>query len=289
MRILRLSVVTTCVLLAGCGRPAEKPAAELTFSAEPPAVEPVTGIVPIPEEFQPPQEAPAPSQLPATLPVLFVARDFQITNRAGIQGIRVGEAVNLLRETPDEYIVQYGDLEFIKEKEYFSSTFVGKSEPASSEPPSESLAQMPAESGPDSPAAVPEAPALESAPPASEPSASGDSADGIGLAAPVAAERESPLPAEPAGEMGLTAPVAEAALPDEAPLPDLPPLPPTAADQKLADLTDAIRKLNNQIRAAEDAAIASGKKPTRAERRRLEQLKEERDDLSRQLTKLGKP
>ncbi len=278
MRNFWLPVFTIIALLAGCRRPAEKPAAEFTFSTEPPVVQPVAGIVPIPEEFQTPQEAPSAIKAPATPPILFVARDFQITNRAGIQGIQAGETVNLLRETPDEYIVQYGDLEFIKEKEYFSSTYVGKTAPDSSRPTPASDAMMPSDAG-----------LVASANSPSGDVAPEEPAEVIGLASEGSAGPQPSLPAEPVDSTGLTAPVGEPPLPDESLLPDVPPPPPTAAEKELANLTDAIRTLNNQIRAAEDASATSGKKPTRAERRRLEQMKDERDDLSRQLTKIGKP
>jgi hypothetical protein len=99
--------------------------------------------------------------------------------------------------------------------------------------------------------------------------------------------------AEPAEEMiGLAAPVlaAEPSLPDE-PLSPHPEPPPqmTAEEQRMANISDAIRELNANIRQAQQKGQASGKKPSRAERHALEQMKEERDELSRQLTTMGKP
>jgi len=279
MRALWLPVLATALLLAGCGRPAEEPEAKLSFSTEPPAVEPVRAIVPIPEEFQTPRVAP----VPATPPVLFVTKDFQITNRSGIRGIRAGEAVNLLRETADEYIVQYGDLEFIKEKEFFSATFAGRPAPADPAPqPNGQALDEPRFAGIE---AAPEPSPLQTASlaPSLEPVAPEASDEVIGISEPVAAGQDMTLPSDPSDSGGLAAPLEP--LPDEPPLADLPP--PSAADKQLADLTDAIRDLNTQIRAAEDAGAA--KKPTRTERRRLAELKEERDNLSRELTLIGKP
>lgn len=243
----------------------------MPFPPPPPPAETPAAFVPIPEEFQtPPQAPPAPAApaTPATPPILFTTKAFQITNKSGIQGIQVGETVNLLRETDDEYIVQYGDLEFIKEKSFFSATFVGRED-------------------------VPTEPAAPSGGAGSEPSAPAEStapAEPV-LAAGQVTEQVAEQVAE--GEIiGLAAPVlaAEPALPGEA-LPATPePLPPmTAEEKRMADISDAIRELNENIRVAQQKAEGSGKKPSRAERRALEQMKEQRDELSRQLTTIGKP
>lgn len=239
------------IFLAGCEKPAEP---EMPFPPPPPPAETPVAFVPIPEEFQTPsQEPPAPTT-PATPRILFTTKAFQVTNKSGIQGIQIGETVNLLRETDDEYIVQYGDLEFIKEKSFFSATFVSRQE----------VPTVPAPAGGEagSEPAIPAEPI-----PAAEQAAAGEI---IGLAAPVLA--------------------AEPALPGESQAAGLEPLPPmTAEEKRMADLTDAIRDLNERIRAAQQKAEVPGNTPSRAERRALEQMKGQRDELSRQLTLIGKP
>lgn len=263
---LRSVVVLALLTVAGCEKPAE-PEPDMPFPPPPPPAESPAVFVPIPEEFQtPPQgasQAPPDQAPPATPRILFITKEFQITNKSGIQGVQVGETVNLLRETDDEYIVQYGDLEFIKEKSFFSPTFVGRG------------AALPEVREPVTAAAgEPENPAQEA----------------------TATPEKSELAAAPAGEgeeiIGLAAPVpaAEPALPDETPSSD-PMRPPqmTAEEKRMADISDAIRGLNESIREAQQKAEAPGKKPSRAERRALDQMKEQRDELSRQLTTMGKP
>ena len=104
---------------------------------------------------------------------------------------------------------------------------------------------------------------------------------------------------------GASAPAARRASPGSS-LPDEPPLSGTvtaddpaslAGQKKLGALTDAIRALNDQIRFAQDeldkkSARSSGgedpqdiRKPLRA----IQKLKEKRDELSGQLTEIGKP
>jgi hypothetical protein len=60
-------------------------------------------------------------------------------------------------------------------------------------------------------------------------------------------------------------------------------------EKKLAALADSIRGLNEQIRTAQENAEHSGKKPSRNEARAIERMKADRDELSRELTTLGKP
>jgi hypothetical protein len=72
-----------------------------------------------------------------------------------------------------------------------------------------------------------------------------------------------------------------------------------AGQKKLADLTDSIRSLNDQIRSAQEelekksTQTTGGEKPTAAEikkaTRAIQRLKEKRDELSGQLTEIGKP
>lgn len=250
--------VVVLALLSGCEKPSE-PETDMPFPPPPPPAESPAVFVPIPEEFQtPPQETPAPAP-PATPRILFIAKEFQITNRSGIQGVQVGETVNLLREMDDEYIVQYGDLEFIKEKSFFSATFVGRQAAAP-------VAEEPVMAAAGDPASA----APEQAPAPAETVAVQEVEETIGLAAPL--------------------PAAEPALPDEAasPLP-MPPPQMTVEEKRMAEISDAIRGLNDGIREAQQKLEASGKKPGRAERRALDQMKEQRDELSRQLTTMGKP
>jgi len=74
-------------------------------------------------------------------------------------------------------------------------------------------------------------------------------------------------------------------------MPAIPPRPVAVSpeERKMAELADSIRSLNERIRAAQAVAEHAGKKPTRAEKRAIEQMKDDRDDLSRKLIKLGKP
>lgn len=174
-----------------------------------------------------------------------------------------GETVNVIREVGDEIVVQYGDLEFIKPKSLFSATFVGRAQTA---PETGPVAAPVAENT----ASVPP----EATPPAEQP-ASAEPVETIGLAAPVPA---TPIP------------TAEPALPDE-PAHSVASHPPQLSpeEKKMAELTTSIRVLNDKIRAAQEQSAAPGKKPTRNEKRAIEQMKAERDELSRRLTTLGKP
>ena len=122
-----------------------------------------------------------------------------------------------------------------------------------------------------------------------------------------AATYVEPARPEPTPAAGESAPVAARVSP-EAPLPDEPPLsgpmpandPALVAGQKkVGNLTDSIRVLNDQIRSSQDeldrkSARSSGgdaasaqdiKKSVRA----IQRLKEKRDELSGQLTEMGKP
>ena len=186
--------------------------------------------------------APTPQPKPPVLPrVVFATSDFQVTTQHGIPGIRAGEAVNFIREEEGDYVVQYGAIQFKKNKSYFAATYV---EPARPEP-------------------TPFA----------------------GESAPVAARvsPEPPLPGEP--PLSGTVPSNDQAL--------------VAGQKKVGNLSDSIRALNEQIRSAQeeldrksartsggDAASAQDiKKSTRA----IQRLKEKRDELSGQLTEMGKP
>lgn len=266
MRKLWLPAFSAAWLVAGCE---PTPRAEAPAGPEPsPTPLHGTSVVPIPEEFQSPPEAPSATPAPAatvTPRILFAVTDIQVTTKSGIQGIMAGETVNLIREVGDELIVQYGDMEFIKPKSFFSATFVNR-KPAVSEPAP--AAQESA--GPEEPAATPSQPAesLAQASPAAE-----GPVETIGLTAPVPAAPvesvEDPLPGEPARPRQ--------------------PVQLSPEEKKMAQVTDSIRTLNDRIREAQGKIEASGKKPTRAQRAELQSLKDERDELSRQLTKLGKP
>jgi hypothetical protein len=211
-----------------------------------------SGVVAIPEEFSSP--GPSRPALPPTPRILFVTADFQIKTDSGIQGIMAGETVNLIREEGGEVIVQYGGVEFARPKSYFSPTFVGS--PLDAHPDRQPVPEVPVARAEPAATAAGEAPAVR------------DDPDTIGLAAPVT----------------------EPALPGEN-MPAFPPRPTAVSpeERKMAELADSIRSLNERIRTAQAEAERGGKKPTRAERRVIEQLKDDRDDLSRQLTKLGKP
>ncbi len=121
-------------------------------------------------------------------------------------------------------------------------------------------------------------------PPRAEPSAPPATEDVIPVAKAVLAEHQEPaLPGEPP----LSGPVPE-------------PAADTIPDQKeVGDLTDSIRKLNDQIRTAQEelerksTQAAAGGSPTSKELkkagREIQKLKEARDELSGKLTEMGKP
>ena len=269
MHKLWLPVLVAASLGMGCERPAQEqvplPEAPSTPPPDSAASQPAS-VVPIPEEFQTAATPPAPAAPVAVTPrILFAVTDIQVTTKSGIQGIMAGETVNLIREVGDEIVVQYGDLEFIKPKSLFSAIFVGKA-PTSpeatpvAEPAPENTASAPPETTPPAPAEQP---------------AAAEPVDTIGLAAPV-----------PAAPMSAAEPV----LPDE-PAPFIARHPPQLSpeEKKMAELTTSIRVLNEKIRAAQEQTSAPGKKPTRNEKRAIEQMKSERDELSQRLTTLGKP
>ena len=122
-----------------------------------------------------------------------------------------------------------------------------------------------------------------------------------------AATYVEPARPEPTPFAGESAPVATRVSP-EPPLPGEPPLSGTVpandpalvdGQKKVGSLTDSIRSLNDQIRSAQDeldrkstrtsggdaASAQDIKKSTRA----ILRLKEKRDELSAQLTEMGKP
>lgn len=198
---------------------------------EPPVPKaPGASVVSIPEEFlaPPPNPEPKPTVLPR---VVFATSDFQVTTRHGIQGIRAGEALNFVREEEGDYVVQYGALEFRKNRSYFAATYV--------EPPQPEPTPLAGENTP-------------------------------------VASRAS----------------AEPALPDEPPLSGSIPSNDQAllAEQKkVGALTDSIRALNDQIRSAQDELDKKSAQDGRKTSRSIQKLKARRDELSAQLTEVGKP
>jgi hypothetical protein len=122
-----------------------------------------------------------------------------------------------------------------------------------------------------------------------------------------AATYVEPARPEPTPFAGDSAPVARRASP-ETPLPDEPPLSGTvpandpalvAGQKKVGALTDSIRTLNEQIRSAQNelnkksARTSGGEKLSPQEiknaSRAIQRLKDKRDELSGQLTEMGKP
>jgi len=113
-----------------------------------------------------------------------------------------------------------------------------------------------------------------------------------------ASNREEPT--SQTEEATLVPAVAEASLPDEPPLSGIVPTnepAPTAETKKIGELTDSIRKLNNEIREKQDALQTQSQRsggsqePQEVKRatRSIEKLKAQRDELSGQLTEMGKP
>ena len=122
-----------------------------------------------------------------------------------------------------------------------------------------------------------------------------------------AATYVEPARQEPTPVAGESSPVATRVSP-EPPLPDEPPLsgavpandPALVAGQKkVGSLTDSIRSLNDQIRSAQDEldrksvrTSGGGAAPAqdiKKSQRTIQRLKEKRDELSAQLTEMGKP
>lgn len=252
------------------------PAPEATPTPQPETTHaslPDTRVVPIPEEFSAPPPTPEPPV--AVLPrIVFATSDFQVTTDHGIQGIVAGEAMDFVREENGDYVVRYGTIEFKKHGSFFASTYVKPSPPNPSPTPD-----------------TIEAPAIPA-----QPTTPPDST-------------VSNPPAEPATEMAATADPAATnepaapAPPPEPPLPDEPPLsgtipPPNdpslqAEQKKVAEITDSIRTLNDQIRSAQDDLDRNtpklSKQELKKESRAIQRLKEKRDALSGELTELGKP
>jgi len=289
MRATLLTVVAAAFLLeAGCRPPV--PAASPQTLPLPEAKPAPASVVTIPEEFQTPAQTSKPSSVPATPRILFAVTDFQVKTESGIQGIMAGETVNVIREEGDSIVVQYGGVEFSRNKSFFSPTYV------SSRPPQEAGAVMTPQPVPTpEPVAEvkPEAPAPSAAPLQPESTPEPVAEVKPEAPAPSAAPLQPESTPEPVETIGLAAPVppAEPALPDE----NLPPTPPLPAprlsreEKKMAALADSIRGLNEQIRAAQEKVEHSGKKPSRNETRAIERMKADRDELSRELTTLGKP
>jgi outer membrane murein-binding lipoprotein Lpp len=177
--------------------------------------------------------------------VVFATSDFQVTTDHGIQGISAGEAVNFIRQSGGDYVVEYAGFEFKKNKSYFASTYVK--------------------------------PAVAQATPAPEPSAPEQSVP------PNEALGDPPLPGEP--PLGSGTPSRQVSL--------------LAEDKKVGSLTDSIRALNDQIRAAQEdlermsARAKKGGGASEAEikkaSRTIQRLKAKRDALSGELTEVGKP
>ena len=337
MRATLLTVVAAAFLLeAGCRPPV--PAASPQTLPLPEAKPAPASVVTIPEEFQSPAQTSKPSSVPATPRILFAVTDFQVKTESGIQGIMAGETVNVIREEGDSIVVQYGGVEFSRNKSFFSPTYVSSRPPQEAgavmtpqpvptpepvaevklEAPAPSAAPLQPESTPEPVAEVKlEAPAPSAAP--LQPESTPEPVAEVKLEAPAPSaaplqpestpepvaevKPEAPAPSaaplqpestpEPVETIGLAAPVppAEPALPDE----NLPPTPPLPAprlsreEKKMAALADSIRGLNEQIRTAKEKVEHSGKKPSRNEARAIERMKADRDELSRELTTLGKP
>lgn len=255
-------------LLLGACRPAPEAAPSPTpIPKAAGEIHPPASVVSIPEEFNAPPP-PAPVSKPVLPRVVFATSDFQVTTHNGIQGIRAGEAVNFLREEGDIYVVQYGALEFKKPKSFFAVTYVPP-HPAESTPTPDTIG-TPAPSGP------PVAPAAEEAVAASKVLADLNIQEKAASAP--ADSAESPLPGEP--------PLSGTVPPQNAP--SVP-----ASQKKVGDLTDSIRNLNDQIRTAQDELEKRKKQLSPQElkkaSRAIQKLKAERDELSGQLTDIGKP
>lgn len=257
------------LLLSGCGRAPEPPAAKPEPSATPVAT-PASSVVAIPDEFMAPPPAPVKPVLPR---VVFATSAFEITTDQGIQGIGPGEALTFVREEGNDYVVQFGDLIFQKNKSYFADTFVEQVQPASTPVAGEA-------------AAAPEPAPMQGT---SEPAA----------AEPDTAATEDRIPAP--GELATDAAMAGPALPGEPPLsgsvPEDPQL--SAENKKIDSLTDTIRDLNDEIRTAQtelnqksnrsaDKGGLSSEEIAKT-KRSIKQLKAKRDELSGELTEMGKP
>lgn len=257
---MKIQAVLTAITLAllslisACKPAAETSVSTLPLPSEPEPTPAGGSIVSIPEEFQ---AAPAETPNVTLPPVVFVTTDFTITSASGLRGIRVGEAMNFIREEGDDFVVQVDGLEFKKHKSFFSSTYVEAGTPVA--PVAESLP-------PSAPAPTP-----DMLPPA------------IADAEPTPDTITDDLPAAP-GTTPAPAPLAES-------MPT-----PTEEEAKVEELTDTIRGLNEKIRTSQDSLEAKTKQPNppsaqdvKKEARAIERLKAERDALSENLTEIGKP
>jgi hypothetical protein len=248
------------LFLSSCGRAPEPSAAKPEPSASPAA-----SVVAIPDEFMAPPPAPVKPVLPR---VVFATSAFEITTDQGIQGIGPGEALTFVREEGNDYVVQFGDLIFQKNKTYFADTFVEQVQPASTPVAGEA-------------AAAPEPAPMQ----------------GTTESGPAATEDRIPAPGEPATDASMAGP----ALPGEPPLSGTVPENPqiSAENKKIDSLTDTIRGLNDEIRTAQteldqkshrtaDKGGLSSEEIAKT-KRSIKQLKTKRDELSGELTEMGKP
>ncbi len=266
-----LAGALACTLaMSGC-KPASEPAAEPSPSA--PAKAPTVSI---PEEFLESSPTPAPKK-PVLPRVVFATSDFQITTANGIKGIRAGEAMTFLSEVDGDYVLQYAGEQFRKNKSLFAATYA----PSSDSPAATSAGTTNAFS---SDAALLPGAGSEMPPDATQPAAPStpdDAATADTIALPA-----DPIPNLPLTGSSPTDPVLPGE-PDSAPTPGNP-----AEAQKIDEVSDSIRSINNEIRSTQeeaaripDATSAERKKSERA----IRQLKEKRDALSTELTEMGKP
>jgi len=248
IRVVLSALALASVLLS----PACKPAPETSVSTLPlpnePEATPNSGsIVSIPEEFQaPPAETPQ-----ATLPpVVFVTSDFTISSSEGLRGIRVGEAMNFIRQEGDDFIVQTDGLEFQKNKSFFSSTYI---------PPT---------------IAAPEAEAPIPTPlptPVAEVQPTPDTiTDG-----PAPATTDNSYLADPSAQ-SVPTPTAEEEKVGK-------------ITDTIRNLNEEIRTSQDALSTKSKQPSPPSTQEVKKEKREIDRLKAERDALSESLTELGKP
>lgn len=239
--------VAGLIFAPGCKRNAEPEAAPETAASPSPTRGPSkpSAIV------EPPNGDPAVSEpTPVSVREVYVVTAFQAMSELGTHDFPVGTKVTLVGEEEGDYLIEYQGVSVRNAREFFSET------PVESAPPTPEPAAS--DTIPVEPAPTPE--------PAIAPLGYPDST------APAPAS--TPAPEAPSA---LTVTAEEEVVVVDTP--------PTAEDRKNAELLEAIRTLNEEIRVEQEAA-ATASAPNSS---KVEKLKKRRDQLSEDLTRSAKP
>jgi len=211
---------------------------------ETPAQSDATPRIPPPETRETP--APAAAQTPSqNLPeTLFVVTAFQAVSNLGTHDFPRGAKVNVLSEEGDEYLVELDGVGVQIGKAYFSGT-----DPAAADQATATPATIPAPS-----------PAEEAVPPETFEDA------------------PETLAAEGADIIEIEEKEMPAVMSDSTPAPPATEAPAPADEQRISELTESLREVNEKIRSGETQPGEN-----------LETLRKKRDHLGEELTTYGKP